>query len=242
MNLVKTGFGHAIETPRDFERVLRQEGFSRARAKAIAAKGFRSSHHSWDTVEVQSLVQSLGVKTRKLCEGLDTLCGGKTCKSEMKQRPTHDIEECNRLRRDLIGTNDWRWKARKELYDATRAFERAIPQFMRRFNRERGLSFSLDLVSLAQNLVGLVRRASPLGWAKTAYDVASIVRTLSTYNGDLAREYRQFATVHLSNINTAWHKVQHMESGFKKMVDKYKREGCGNLFARYFNQPAKYRF
>ncbi len=55
-----------IETPRDFERILRDAGFSRSRAKAITAKGFRSSRSPGETVE--TIAAEIGGKRQVIVE------------------------------------------------------------------------------------------------------------------------------------------------------------------------------
>lgn len=65
MVVAEAGLESTIETPRDFERMLREEGFSRARAKAITAKGFRADLKRPD---VSELLSDLERKTQTLKE------------------------------------------------------------------------------------------------------------------------------------------------------------------------------
>lgn len=57
-----------IETPRDFERMLRDAGFSRARAKAITAKGFKQGafRDAVDQDMVANIVQTLDTRRYRL--------------------------------------------------------------------------------------------------------------------------------------------------------------------------------
>lgn len=57
----------AIETPRDFERMLRRRGFSRARAKAITAKGFRTrSDAALGEKDIQTLLDTMDASRARL--------------------------------------------------------------------------------------------------------------------------------------------------------------------------------
>ena len=55
MSFENTGLKNVIVSPRDFERLLREEGFSRARAKAITAKGFRTGFSPDDSLAAQTV-------------------------------------------------------------------------------------------------------------------------------------------------------------------------------------------
>jgi len=57
--------GANLETPRDFERFLREQGFSRSRAKAITAKGFASP----EAGSISQMVANIEYKRQRLlCE------------------------------------------------------------------------------------------------------------------------------------------------------------------------------
>lgn len=54
-----------IETPRDFERMLRDAGFSRARAKAITAKGFRGGTKQLDS-DLAEVVRTIAMSQDRI--------------------------------------------------------------------------------------------------------------------------------------------------------------------------------
>ncbi len=229
----------SFETPRDFERMLRDAGFSRSRAKAITAKGFRAAglEHQEKTPELDDVLESLAIKKNRLMGDIERPCRC-GCTGETKQRSEDSHERCMSLRREIRGANTSRWKARKDLHDYTKVFEAAARRFSRRFDGEQGLSFSLDFANLARSMVGLIRRASPSGWPSTAADVVSIIRKLKNYNGNFAREYERFARPYLSRIDRLRGTVDHLEDNFRGLVDDYKQSCRGPLASSDFNRPS----
>ncbi len=57
-------FQEAINDPRTFERFLRERGFSRSRAKAITAKGFKSCFDGSE--DIQDIIGELEAKQRAM--------------------------------------------------------------------------------------------------------------------------------------------------------------------------------
>ncbi|PCI59453.1 MAG: HK97 family phage prohead protease [Kordiimonadales bacterium] len=232
-----------IGNARAFERLLRENGFSRSRAKAITAKGFQCNQsREYGVAEIADLIgelherkgffKQLGNAERIRNSGGSALC----------QKAEGNHARCQALKNDIIDGNNSLWEARKKLVSLTQELLTESKAFVRKFDNDRGLTFTLDLVSVAQSLAAAAKKKVGGGMLPLLADVGALAVNLAKYNGDFAKEYRRFIGPHQRAISRAKDQAEHLEKSFQIQADTHKREGCSTLPSSAFNQPAGLRF
>ena len=224
----------AINDPRTFERFLREQGFSRNRAKAITAKGFRSVHGLVpEPSEVSGLVKTLYGRKIALDAVTQHKCNDNCSDCVPCRKQFGASDRCQALANDINDGNKSRWKAWRNLDKAVTAFKAATNVFIRQ--QENALR-DRSLQALG-NIVVAVGTRSPGDVASAGLSVASLIEKVSNYNGVYAREYKTFIQRYVVSIEGHKSRAIYLDKIFWQQVKAHEREGCSRLPASAYNRP-----
>ncbi len=228
----------SFETPRDFERMLRDAGFSRSRAKAITAKGFRgaSSENQATALELEDLLQNLTTKKDRITHGVVSPCSCGVCAGETKRRSEDNRLRCQQLHNDLIDGNKSRWKAWKAFSEASGRLSAATRRFVQNKKKE-GIALGLNGLLTIGDIGKAIATRTPNDIAAAIRSGASFLRDANNYFGDYDEEYKRFIKPYIRAAERALSDAKYLDRIFWQQEKEHKREGCSRLPASVYNRP-----
>lgn len=227
-----------IETPRDFERLLREHGFSRSRAKAITAKGFRGarSENQGTALELEGLLQNLTMKKGRITGKVFSPCSCGGCAGETKRRSEDNRLRCQQLHNDLIDGNKSRWKAWKAFSEASGRLSAATRRFVQNKKKE-GIALGLNGLLTIGDIGKAIATRTPNDIASAIRSGASFLRDANNYFGDYDQEYKRFIKPYTLAAERALSDAKYLDRIFWQQEKTHRREGCSRLPASVYNRP-----
>jgi len=234
--------GDDISDARSFERMLRENGFSRSRAKAITAKGFVWGTGQSADLEIEMLISDL--KTRQARITGD--CHADCMECEPCRKGFNGAPSCDWRLNDIVHGNRTRWAAWSELDRETRK----MSSLARKLGSKQKEKHILDLVSaiteLLQETNGVQRIFKGIrsalyptrGIAGAIADASSSLIALAKmpFDTEVDRLIKSIQAQKVK-IERLRQKVDDLEDMFRKQVKAYEKAGCSGLTSRHFNKP-----
>jgi HK97 family phage prohead protease len=240
-----------IEDPRTFERFLRQNGFSRTRAKAITAKGFRGL--GTDTLDIKEATEVIELlRARK--NVLNSVCNaghhGVCNECAPCRKAANNDARCEALRNDIIDGNISRWKAWRELDRALKRLSSGAQKYAEKKERERRAVFQQGLEATSSSILAAkeimtavaIRWTIPKAVFETAEAVFNIVKLVNDIYNYIDNDFKKFIRPYVRAVDKAKDNAEYLDQIFWQQVRAHEREGCSTLPSSAFNQPSNLRF
>ncbi|MFC3051642.1 hypothetical protein [Kordiimonas pumila] len=242
---VKSATLNPADSERGFERMLRDNGFSRTRAKAITAKGFKAYELSAsESTEIAAMVRTLKARQMRLDTYASHLCKDGCTDCEPCRKGWNDKPDCNYLKNDIASGNKSRWDAWQKLGYAVKKLEQATKKFAQEYDEDAIMSVFANTAGTVMKLfeakLALTRR-NPVEAGKALYDAGNMLTealdTVFNYEGKRKREFQAQVGRYKNQVDRLHGEAIYLEKIFWDQVNQFKKDGCEGLHAIHFNRP-----